>query len=336
MGVFCYHQGVGQLLSRYSGFSAFNLIDNFGANYAVPLFFLVSGYCIHLSNSRYLKSKQSLPLLNYLKRRFLRIYPAYIFAIAFSFLVNNITGSENHTGIADIFIHLFLLQGFVSSSFSSINLVLWTISVEFVLYLLYPIFYYIRIKYSLNNALLVAFIVSVISISFLISRPQLQLSEKYFVFNIWFAWCCGAFLADKKMLNPTDLAKPMYKILYTILLIIAIMLYYKDIELVSYQLHIILWAAPMMFIISKENWLIKHRKPLLLLEYVGLSSYSLYLLHQPLILLKNFLVVTYIAPKYAPLAMGIGFAIIPLITWYCYKIIEEPFMKSQAKSPALI
>src|SRR5476649_1859072 len=78
LGVFYYHNHSGDMLAKYSGLSWLRYTDAFGATYAVPLFFLISGYCIHWSNIKYLKAKRSLPLKEYYVRRFLRIYPAYL------------------------------------------------------------------------------------------------------------------------------------------------------------------------------------------------------------------------------------------------------------------
>jgi peptidoglycan/LPS O-acetylase OafA/YrhL len=75
LGVFFYHQHIGAILARYTNIEVFHKIDGFGALYAVPLFFLLSGYCIHLSNLKYIQLNKPLPLARYYKRRFFRIYP---------------------------------------------------------------------------------------------------------------------------------------------------------------------------------------------------------------------------------------------------------------------
>ena len=150
LGVFYYHQHIGATLAHYSGMSWLKETDSFGALYAVPLFFLISGYCIHLSNIKYLKNNQALPLKEYYRRRFLRIYPPYLAALVFSIAVIFITDQNASIGKADLFAHIFLLQGFTVAYFNTINVVLWTISVEMAFYILYPVFYYLRSRFSLN------------------------------------------------------------------------------------------------------------------------------------------------------------------------------------------
>src|SRR5579864_3526613 len=91
LGVFYYHGHMGSIIAKYSGLSLFAVTDSFGATYCVPLFFLISGYCIHISNLKYLKTNTPLPLKQYYIRRFLRIYPPYLFALLFSIAVNCVT-----------------------------------------------------------------------------------------------------------------------------------------------------------------------------------------------------------------------------------------------------
>ena len=332
LGVLCYHQHLGLLLSKYSHLHFLKAIDVFGASYAVPLFFLLSGYCIHLSNIKYVKANQSLPLKKYYLHRFLRIYPPYVIALFTAILINYVLNMEAFPTFNDLCIHIFALQGFVASSFNTINVVLWTISIELAFYFIYPVFYYLRLKYSLNLALLLTFIVSCISIAITIisTNGRYNFPQKYFVLNIWFAWCCGAFLADKKMLNSDDLRKPVYKIAYTFIVLCfwaCYKFYDQRFDVIYYQFSILIWTAPLVLLISQEDWFKKHRNSTRLIAAIGLSSYSLYLLHEPFIYLKNFIAHQYFPAKYQLLVMCVGFVFIPVIAWFNYTLIEKPFMK---------
>jgi len=332
-GVFVYHQRIGFLLSKYTGIKWFHLIDAFGALYAVPLFFLISGYCIHLSNIKYIKAGQKLPLVDYYKRRMLRLYPAYFVAILFSLAVTNIVEHTLLVSKADLFIHFFLLQGFTIYYFNGLNVVLWTISIEVALYILYPLFYYIRSKFSLNQALIFTFIVSCISIAYFSAQSTIELYQRYFVTNMWFAWCCGALLADKKILNESGLKKPVYKIIYAVILVTFIFLRIFDfpkLAIIDYQIKILFWTAPLLFVLSGEKWFSRQNSIFIkLLKWLGVSSYSLYLFHEPLIELKNFLAHEFLPVKLQPVGIIIGFLVIPTITYLSYKYIEKPFMSKK-------
>ena len=94
-GVYTYHYHVGDILARYAHFPAAGYLDVFGGVYAVPLFFLISGYCIHGSEWR--RSKQGERRFDWIgrgKRRFLRIYPAYIVAPSFSLAIGSASGEH--------------------------------------------------------------------------------------------------------------------------------------------------------------------------------------------------------------------------------------------------
>ena len=324
LGVFYYHSHIGMLLAKFTGIKWLALTDIFGANYAVPLFFLLSGYCIHLSNLRYLKAGQALPLSDYFQRRLLRIYPAYLAALLFSILVNYIVGNRPVVK-TDIITHVLLLQGLTVSYFNTINVVLWTISIELLLYLLYPIFYYLRLKFSLKYALALVFIISGISIYHFSSYSNITLPQRYAVFNIWFAWCCGAFLADKVAFSKTDLTQPVYKLIYAgiITLFLSLKIFNNPtFTIIDYQLNILIWTAPLLLLIKKEEWFAQSNSPLLKgFAAVGLSSYSLYLFHQPLIELKNFVAHKFLLPPLQPYGVLIGLLAIPVVTWFSYLYI---------------
>jgi peptidoglycan/LPS O-acetylase OafA/YrhL len=153
---------------------------------------------------------------------------------------------------------------------------------------------------------------------------------------MWFAWCCGAFLADKKMLNEGDFKKPVYRIIYALVLVAFIIIQVFDLPqlaIVDYQVKILLWTAPLLFLISKEKWFSNQKSIFIkLLSLIGLSSYSLYLFHAPLIELKNFLGHEYLPSKLQPVGVITGFLIIPAITWLTYKYIEKPFMAKKRNS----
>lgn len=335
LGVFYFHNHSGTLLVKYSGIPFLGFTDALGAIYAVPLFFLISGYCIHASNIKYLKANRSLPLKEYYRRRFLRIYPPYFVALVFAVAVNYIVLDNYHLTTYDGIIHLFSLQGFTTPYFNTINLVLWTISVELAFYAIYPVFYYIRFKYNLNYALGLTFIVSCLSIAYFMLKGNYSAPGRFCVFNLWFAWCAGAYLADKKMLSTMSFAKPVYVVLYLLIFFCVVYLNYTDspLSIIQDQLNILVWTAPMIFLLSNEDWLRRrqHTWIIRIFAAIGLSSYSLYLLHEPLIALKNFLVHKYFPVVFQLAGVAVGVLVIPVVAWYSYYYIEKPFIHKKSR-----
>jgi peptidoglycan/LPS O-acetylase OafA/YrhL len=335
LGVFYYHSHIGATLAKYTGLSMFTNTEAFGADYSVPLFFLISGYCILISNIKYIKTNSRLPLMQYYRRRFLRIYPPYLVAMLFALAVNYITIENYALNSSDLLIHLFSLQGFTAPYFNTINVVLWTISIELAFYAIYPIFYYIRFRYSLNYALVFTLGITCLSIAYYTFKGDIGLPQRFCVFNLWFAWCCGAFLADKKTLNAGALNHYKYLLVYAVILAAFIYLKYEPntLFIIADQLKILIWTAPMLLILSQENWLIKRKSSWIIKAFttVGISSYSLYLLHEPLINLKNFLVHKYIPGQFQQAGVAMGIFLIPIIAWFSYKYVEKPFITKKRR-----
>ena len=329
LGVYYYHLHLGALLSKYAGIGWLKETDQFGALYAVPLFFLISGYCIHLSNLNFIKNDQPLPLREYFKRRFFRIYPAYLFAVLISLLVNVLTRYNPAITVNDVIAHVFLLQGYSVPFFNTINVVLWTISIEMTFYIIYPLFYYLRWKKSLNFALLCVFILSVFSISVFSKGGPISLPARYFVLNLWFAWCCGAFIADKQRLPTEGFNSKSYIFIYfLIVLFFALTKLYQEqtLAIISYQFNILIWTGPLIWVVNREQWFLKRDSRFLrVLVAVGVSSYSLYLLHAPLIDLKNFIAHQFSSKSMQLIVVVAGIPVIPFLAWINYLYIEKPF-----------
>jgi peptidoglycan/LPS O-acetylase OafA/YrhL len=331
LGVFFYHTHVGTLAAAYSHISFLGYIDIFGALYAVPLFFLLSGYCIHASNIKYVKTNSHLPLREYYLRRILRIYPPYFIALLISLAANYIVNPIYKVGSADFLIHLFSLQGFSAPYFNTVNVVFWTISIELAFYTIYPVFYYLRLKFGLNYSLISIFVVSCVSIViFIVRGGPATLPQFYNVFNLWFGWCCGAFLADKKLLNPDDLKQPVYIYIYSVILIafVYLVFFQNNFSVICYQFKVLIWTAPLMLILSQEkflqkfqnNWIVK------LILIFGISSYSLYLLHEPLLEVKNWVIHKYLPVKLQFMFETVGVFAIPFIAFLNYRFVEKPFL----------
>lgn len=330
LGVFSYHQSIGNQLVHYTKLRIFDSIDFFGSTFAVPFFFLISGYCIHLSNLKYVDSKSALPISTYFKRRFLRIFPPYLLAVLFSLFSNAYTHYVPSAGGLDILVHAFCLQGFSTTYFGTINVVFWTITVEIAFYIIYPLFYYFRLKYNLNIAMIGVFLVSFCSILYFSFQKNITAPQFYLVSNIWFSWCIGAYIADRLHFDSKAFNNLIFKLLYLLILALAIVLLVYNNEklaLITYQFKIIIWTGPLVFILSKEPWLKKQKSIFLnLLVCCGLSSYSLYLLHVPLIFLKNYIVRVYVPANLGILAFIAGIFIILLLAWFNYIYVEKTFI----------
>ena len=117
----------------------------------VSLFLVLSGFCIHLA---YAQKKQQTGSYEFTPKRFFlrriwRLYPAYLLAILGTALALNLAvylpgvnlaQRLEIPGLWDVFTHTLMLHGFDEATFYSIVSVFWSLTLEFQLYLAYPLF----------------------------------------------------------------------------------------------------------------------------------------------------------------------------------------------------
>jgi len=243
--VFLNHYGVSSILKKLFKINSADIIASIGASYAVPLFFLISGFCIHLSQLKQnaFLGDTKFKLESYLKRRFWRIYPTYLIVLLFACTVGAINGQK--ISVTDFFVHVFVCQGFSVKYFNSINLVLWTITVEMLFYFLYPLWYIIRRKLGLHQALIISLLVSITSCAVIILHYDYTiLPIRYFILNIWGAWCFGAWLCEEIVVNEKKFLKDKFwwSIGFGLFIGYWFLSKYTWAGLITYNISIALWA----------------------------------------------------------------------------------------------
>jgi peptidoglycan/LPS O-acetylase OafA/YrhL len=121
---------------QFQSVNSYLLLWPFNFGYVgVAIFFVVSGFCIHLS---YL-SNQNQSWIFFFKKRILRIYPLYLLALLF-FFVGPIQMYPLRSGTEwwQFLSHVFAVHNFGSETYAGINPSFWSIAVEVQLYLIYP------------------------------------------------------------------------------------------------------------------------------------------------------------------------------------------------------
>ena len=115
--------------------------------HAVPMFIVLSGFCLMLPVVRGDGSLRG-GAAAFFKKRARRILPAYYFGLAFSLLLDFFLLGKKTGGIWDntlpvtwksVGLHLALLQNFSVREFSTINYALWSLSLEWWIYFLFPL-----------------------------------------------------------------------------------------------------------------------------------------------------------------------------------------------------
>jgi peptidoglycan/LPS O-acetylase OafA/YrhL len=158
----------------------------------VPIFFAVSGFCIHFSHVHSGEAGWA----NFIIRRFFRIYPCYLLSMLV-FLILGLAGSMRNIGnVFDLMAHIFSVHNFFRSTFYGINGSYWSIAVEIQLYVLYPLLFLLTSRFGWGRGLLfIGFIELGIRTSDALGlHPPFWLLKSPFAY--WLSWGLGAFVAE--------------------------------------------------------------------------------------------------------------------------------------------
>jgi peptidoglycan/LPS O-acetylase OafA/YrhL len=271
----------------------------------VSIFFVVSGFCIHLSFH-----KQGREWRSFFIRRFFRIFPPYFFALLLFAAIFSMTTFNlklqlfpGSVGWRQFFAHLFLVHNFDPISYWSINPSFWSIAVEAQLYLLYPVLLMLVAKLGWRRTMVFVAVCELLIDGINGVAAGMEGAEDFygfqsprFIFEIasfvhwfavsplgyWFSWSLGAFIADAFLEGQRlPLAKSPIILWATL---VAMSYFVRPMSPFFFVLVAVLTAT----IISKtlSGTLPKVRVPGFCLKHLrktGLWSYSIYLLHQPLV-----------------------------------------------------
>ena len=305
----------------------------------VPIFFVVSGFCIHLSFQQ-----QGQKWGSFFTRRFFRIYPAYLAALIFAtvLLMAFHRDAGNKFGQADdwkqLITHLFLVHNFDPIMLTGINGAFWSLAIEAQLYLLYPALLALIAKFGWRPtmAILVACELLIRGTDGLMQTMgstttvagHISWLFAYSPLGFWFSWAIGAFIADsllKKQPLPFANSSPIWWLTFAI-----ICYFLKPLFPFRFLLFAMLTAAVLSRHLSGVSSEIKIPSFLLtVLRKIGVWSYSIYLLHLPLLIVYTHTFDWDVAAKYRtnPIAffyyVFLWLAVIPFgFLWY--KAFELP------------
>ncbi|HEV3083599.1 MAG TPA: acyltransferase [Gemmataceae bacterium] len=178
----------------------------------VTLFLVISGFCIHLTVAKKLAGGQGVACnwASFWRRRFHRLYPPYLGAIAVSLLCVLAVGWLNPVFVGDwesqtvlggdVTTHLLLIHNlFKRYTLGLGNGAFWSLGLEEQLYGLYAVFLLARTRLGLARAFLSTLAVSGLWFAFGVAlNPSYLRLESWITwpFTWWFVWLLGAVAAE--------------------------------------------------------------------------------------------------------------------------------------------
>jgi len=257
---------------------------------ALPIFFVVSGFCIHLS---YFQSGRP-SLKAFYVRRFFRIYPAYLLALlifATVFPWSRLPFNKL-TNWAQLGAHLLQCHNFFETSLYAINASYWTIGIEVQLYLLFPLMLLVVRRYSYTGLLILLGLVEVslhtFSALFCYAPghfPPAWLRASPFFFC--FSWAIGAAMAEAYLKQrPLPLSR-VHPVVWLVPAVLTSPFPSHEFTFTFFSLAV---AATLWRCLTRES--AEDRQSLLgrSIRIIGIYSYSIYLIHGPIMIALTYLV----------------------------------------------
>jgi peptidoglycan/LPS O-acetylase OafA/YrhL len=275
----------------------------FSANIGrVYLFFLISGFSIHLSwckNKIKYGTNKNIEFIPFWKKRLIRLYPMYLIALAFYVVGEFVVGKLifNQLFVWDFISHLLMIHNADARTVYSINGSLWTLAVEEQLYLAYFFFIWLRVKFGWKTVIPVALFIRVgwfVAAPFLSSVVGWKIPTIESAFGTWFLWVLGA-LSIEYAFGVTKLPKIFSSLKVGLALVVLTSLWYgygltsetsgilKTLWWVSAQP---LWGISFFFIINgfvaleDKNLSARSLFALKFFGKIGTFAYSLYLVNE--------------------------------------------------------
>ena len=326
------------------------VISSFGY-IGVFLFFVISGFCIHLqwAKARASGVEPDIRFGPFWKRRLRRLYPPYLIALALFLLVAHSYGEINftHFFFYDIVMHLLMLHNLDPQTCYSINGVFWTLAIEEQLYLAYFLLLFVRVRWGwratiavcLGGRLAWMLLSHLVWLKFGYGLPVPEGALSH-----WFTWALGA-IGVELFFGLIQLPRWSHDLRLAALLTAgASVLSYclplipKDTFAKNFAWFLVhpLWGLGFFILINRlvlaeQSWIRRLRVPIVVSIFatIGIFSYSLYLTHELVVIVSW----RFTNPAWLQ-SVNVLLLTLPitiLFAWVFFWFCERPFMVRHRK-----
>lgn len=256
--------------------------------WGVTIFFILSGFLIHGGSVREFLRNNRICWRLYIRKRFFRIVPPYVFAL----IVCAVVGSHWTSALIyppawpEVLGRVFLWN----SDYGGVNLVFWTIVVEVHFYLIYPLVWIVASRWGWvgsSRGRMVAFWTAGIIASLLFfavgtiatKSGPIRLAFQHSAPALIWQWFLGAMLADVFFRVRRNELK-WFKVAWVFPLAITVSFLGAAISSPSLQLQYYRFVMPFgcLLLVALVVFLLPNARNRLF-EWIGKISYSIYLLH---------------------------------------------------------
>lgn len=304
----------------------------------VAIFFVVSGFCIHLSHER----SNDKVFSGFFFKRFFRIYPPYLVALllfAFIFPLTRLRFDSNFLlGLTQLGSHLIMVHNLDRATLMGINGSFWSVAVEVQLYALYPLLLCLTRRWGWSRTL---WITAIIEISLRILEGALGLahvtsfSMPSLPFLYWYSWTIGAALAEAYLKqHPLPfVTTPLF--LWPLVTVLAY--FFKPLFHFTFLFGALSTACCIAHLLRQLQLPTgifekfgRYRFWIEPLRFIGLISYSFYLIHQPIVNSVPIILATVLPGHHLPgiivyiVICFIAGPLIVILSYGFYRFIEIP------------
>lgn len=284
----------------------------------VAMFLAVSGFCLALPHAQ--KGKWSVDSLRFFRRRALRILPPYYAAVVLAILFGLVKAHYGYPlTLKSIWVHGLMFQNWSATEMFTLDGPLWSVALEVQVYLLFPLVIASRRKLGPFATLALWSCVGLISMHLLHGKGQT-------VFLMFFA--IGFFFAEVAFRPAWHWALP-----WCIALAAGLMVFASFFRTtVADGMGAVFTGALLAYLVPRHGNLIRRwlsSKPLV---FIGLFSYSIYLIHSlftetafSIFVTKDPTFANHLDMKHNVVMFGAALISLP-VAYVFHRCFELPFM----------
>ena len=336
------------------------------AHQAVCLFFLISGFCIHYRQAKALSQRgpgvtpdSGFNLKSFARRRFKRLYPTLLVALGLTVLFdkagllinpafyNERTWYPSPDFSVTTIVGNLLVQGGLAVPVLGDNVPLWSLSWEFWFYAMYPV---VLLMSARAGSLTPLGLSALLSLALLVAQPAFAPQWILSVLTYWVVWVMGATLAEayagRLRIRGLRVMAPFAGVAAVVLVIVLSMRHIQSEQGVTVPMFDdaridvllsgtfgILLAFAMLGMPTRGVRIVEGAARRM--GMLGDISYSLYVVHYPLLLLISAWWLT----GHNRLPQGVELAIPGAVValgagWMCWYMVERHCVSSTSVSRA--